>query len=63
MVIAVQIWLFYKLMIAMLFFNSELSCLEEGKTPFVNDVTHVTYDQELGSTVLEDEFQGYVSKY
>lgn len=38
--------------------DSELSCLEEGKTPFVNDVTHVTYDQELGSTVMEDEFQG-----
>lgn len=36
--------------------DSELSCLEEGKTPFVNDVTHVTYDQELGSTVMEDEF-------
>lgn len=34
----------------------------EDKTPSENDVTHVTYDQELGSTVLEDEFQGYVSK-
>lgn len=61
MVIAVQIWSIYKLMIAMLF-NSEFSRLEEDKSPFVNDVTHVAYGQELGSTGLQDEFQGYVSK-
>lgn len=38
--------------------DSEPSRLEEDKTPFENYVTHVTYDQDLGSTVVEDEFQG-----
>lgn len=38
--------------------DNEPSSLEEDKTPFENYVTHVTHDQELGSTVLEDEFQG-----
>lgn len=32
--------------------------MEEDKSPFVNDVTHVAYGQELGSTGLQDEFQG-----
>lgn len=57
MAIAVRICSFYKLMIAM-FFYSELLRLEEEKTPFVNDVTHVTYDQELGSTVWRINFRG-----
>lgn len=47
----------------MFFFFIVSSRLEEDKTLFENDVTHVTYNQELGSRVLEDEFQGYVSKW
>jgi hypothetical protein len=43
--------------IIFLFHSSDISMVEESNAPFVS---HPTFDKDLGTSVIDDDFLGYV---